>query len=136
MNNSRLLEQPEEPTMTRDRARKTLAIIRFVNGVAALFAPRLVAKVLGVDPDKNPAVLYVLRMFGVRTAIIGAELWLAEGEELEKASRTAVVIHASDTAAAVIAGFGHQLSPRHAATTTLISSVNTGLAIVAATSDK
>jgi len=122
--------------MTRDRARKTLAVIRLVNGVAALFAPRLVARILGIDPDKNPAVLYLLRMFGVRTAIIGAELFVAEGEQLEKAVRTGIVIHASDTAAAMIAGFRHQLSPRHAATTTLISSINTGLAIVAATSEK
>jgi hypothetical protein len=81
-------------------------------------------------------VLYVLRMFGVRTAIIGAELLVAEGEQLEKAVQTGIVIHASDTVAALIAGFRHQLSPRHAATTTLISSINTGLAIVAATSEK
>ena len=123
-------------TITRDRARKTLGIIRLVNGVAALFAPRLVAKILGVDPDKSPAVLYVLRMFGVRTAIIGAELLMAEGEELDKAVRTGIAIHASDTIAAMIAGFRHQLSPRHAATTTLISSINTGLAIVAAKAEK
>jgi hypothetical protein len=123
-------------TITRDQARKALATIRLVNGVAALFAPRLVAKILGVDPDKSPAVLYVLRMFGVRTAIIGVELFVAEGDNLEKAVRTGIAIHASDTMAAIIAGFRHQLSPRHAATTTLISSINTGLAIVAATSDK
>jgi len=121
---------------TRDRARKALATIRIVNGAAALFAPRLVARILGVDPDTSPAVLYVLRMFGVRTLVIGMELLVSEGEQLEDALRVGVAIHASDTAAAVIAGFRHQLPGRHAATTTLISSINTGLAIVAATPEK
>jgi hypothetical protein len=121
---------------TRDRARKALATIRIVNGAAALFAPRLVAKILGVDPDTSPAVLYVLRMFGVRTLVIGMELLASEGEQLEDALRVGVAIHASDTVAAVIAGFRHQLPARHAATTTLISSINTGLAIVAARPEK
>ncbi|HEY2301781.1 MAG TPA: hypothetical protein VGH66_07800 [Acidimicrobiales bacterium] len=123
-------------TISRDRARTTLAAIRLVNGVAALFAPRLVARILGVDPAKSPAVLYVLRMFGVRTAVIGLELLVSEGEHLEDALRVGIAIHASDTIAAIIAGFRHQLPARHAATTTLISSINTGLAIVAATAEK
>jgi hypothetical protein len=110
--------------------------IRIVNGAAALFAPRLMAKILGVEPDKSPAVLYVLRMFGVRTLVIGTELLVSEGEQLENALRVGIAIHASDTVAAVIAGFRHQLPARHAATTTLISSINTGLAIVAARSEK
>ena len=97
---------------TCDRARHALAAIRIVNGAAALFAPRLVARILGVDPDKSPAVLYVLRMFGVRTLVIGTELLVAEGERLEDALRVGIAIHASDTVAAVIAGFRHQLPAR------------------------
>ena len=122
--------------MTRDQARKALATIRIVNGAAALFAPRLVAKILGVDPDKSPAVLYVLRMFGVRTLVIGWSCWWPKASSSKKPCAVGIAIHASDTAAAVIAGFRHQLPARHAATTTLISSINTGLAIKAATGDK
>jgi hypothetical protein len=55
-----------------DFARITLAGIRLFNGVAALFVPTTLARRLGVDPEANPAALYALPLFGVRTVLIGA----------------------------------------------------------------
>ena len=39
-------------------------------------------------------------MFGIRTIIIGLDLLLLTGEELRRAEKLAVVIHASDTLSA------------------------------------
>jgi len=112
-------------------ARIALAGIRLFNGVAALFFPQILARRLGVDIARNPAILYVFRLFGVRTIIIGAELLSPIPATVAEALRTAVIIHASDTLAAAWAGLQRQLPWRSAITVTLISTINTVLAILA-----
>jgi hypothetical protein len=87
----------------RDLARILLALIRLFNGLAALLAPGILARQVGVDPDANPGVLYVFRMFGVRTVLLGVELLVQTGDRRAEALRRAVIIHASDTLAAVLA---------------------------------
>jgi Animal haem peroxidase len=116
---------------SRSTARYTLAAIRLFNGGAALFAPEKLASRLGADPQANGAVIYVLRMFGIRTVVIGTELLVLRGEALDRCLRKGVLIHASDTVAAAAAGAKGYLPPRTAMLTTLISTVNTGLAIAA-----
>jgi hypothetical protein len=116
---------------THDYARIALAGIRLFNGIAALFAPGALARRLGVDPGSNPAALYVLRLFGVRTVLIGAQLLLRDDGLRAHSLRIAPVIHALDATAAVIAGVQRQLPPRAAATAALISTTNVVLAIVA-----
>ena len=116
---------------SRVTARYALAAIRLVNGGAALFTPEQLAKRLGADPKANGAVVYALRMFGVRTVVIGTELLVLRGEALDRSLRKGILIHASDTVAAAAAGAKGYLPPRTAALTTLISTVNTGLAIAA-----
>ncbi len=75
----------------RDYARILLAGIRLFNGAAALFTPKLLARQFGDNP--NHAVVYALRLFGVRTIIVGIEL-LAPDEELRaSALRYAIPIH-------------------------------------------
>lgn len=113
----------------RDYARILLAGIRLLNGTAALFAPKLLARQFGDNP--NSAIIYVLRLFGVRTIIAGIEL-LAPDEELRaSALRYAIPIHASDTLSAALAGIQGQLPARVSIMLTTISGVNTVLAIVA-----
>jgi len=113
----------------RDYARILLAGIRLFNGVAALFPPKLLARQFGDNP--NHAVVYALRLFGVRTIIVGIEL-LAPDEELRaSALRYAIPIHASDTLSAALAGIQGQLPSRTSIMLTAISGVNTALAIVA-----
>jgi hypothetical protein len=114
-----------------DYARITLAGIRLFNGVAALFVPATLARQLGVDPAANPAALYALRLFGVRTVLIGAQLLLRDGGVRAHSLRVAPAIHAIDASAALIAGGRGQLPQRAATTAAVISSVNTLLAIVA-----
>jgi hypothetical protein len=114
-----------------DYARIALASIRLFNGIAALFVPATLARRLGVDPETNRAALYVLRLFGVRTILIGAQLLLLNEGLRAHSLRVAPVIHAVDAAAALIAGERGYLPLRAATTAALISTVNTGLAVVA-----
>src|SRR5437762_8290283 len=86
-----------------DYARVLLACIRLLNGGAALLVPGFLARRIGVDPDANPGIVYVFRMFGIRTVLIGAELLVQTGDRRQEAVRRAVVIHASDTVAAFLA---------------------------------
>ena len=112
-------------------ARVALAAIRVVNGSAALVAPALLARSLGVRSDDNQAVQYVFRMFGIRTVVIGLQLLVPEGELRQASVRTAPLIHASDTAAAALAGITRQIPARPALIVTSISALNTALALTA-----
>ena len=58
----------------RERSHLLLGGIRLVNGAVALLVPEAAARRLGTDPEANPAPLYPLRTFGVRTVILGGEL--------------------------------------------------------------
>lgn len=116
---------------THDVARILLAGIRLFNGTAALVAPRELARRLGVDPDLNPGVLYFIRLFGVRTVIIGAELLVRRGERRAEALKLGILIHASDTLAAAMAASSGRLPSGDGRTITIISAVNTALAIYA-----
>jgi hypothetical protein len=113
-----------------DYARIALACIRLFNGGTALLAPGFLARQIGVDPDANPGVLYVFRMFGVRTVFIGADLLLKTGERRRDALREAMVIHASDTLAAFLAARSGRI-PRGGRVIVGISALNTVLAIIA-----
>src|SRR3954465_3646808 len=79
---------------TRDLARIALAGIRLFNGTAALVAPDELARRLGVDPDQNPGVLYFIRLFGIRTVLIGAELLVRRGERLDEAGKLGTLVPA------------------------------------------
>jgi hypothetical protein len=113
-------------------ARVALAAIRIVNGSAALAAPELLARNLGVRRADNQAVQYVFRMFGIRTVVIGLQLLLPEGELRRASVRTAPIIHASDATAAALAGITRQIPARAALIATSISALNTALALTAA----
>ena len=114
----------------RDYARVLLAAIRLLNGSLALLVPGFLARQIGVDPDANPGILYVFRMFGIRTVLIGAELLLQTGDRRAEAVRRAVVIHASDTLAAFLATLSGTF-PRKSRTIVWISALNTLLAVLA-----
>ena len=111
-------------------ARQVLAAVRIVNGALGLFAPRFLLRRLAVDPERDRSGVYPFRMFGVRTIVLGAELLLVDGEERRRATRLAVLIHATDTLSAITAGIRGDLPRRAAVTATLVSAGNTVLAIL------
>ena len=113
----------------RDYARLLLAGIRLLNGVLALFTPSLLARRFGDRP--NAPVIYALRLFGVRTIIIGIQLLISDEAQRATALQYAIPIHASDTVAAALAGVQGQLPPRAAILLTALSGFNTTLAVLA-----
>ena len=114
----------------REPARILLACIRLLMGLLGLLAPGIPARQIGVDPNANPGILYVFRMFGIRTVLIGAELLMQTGDRRAEALRRAVVIHASDTLAAYLASRSAYF-PKKGRIIIWISAFNTLLAIIA-----
>ena len=113
-------------------ARYTLGGIRVVNGALALVAPAVIQKRLGDPvPDRNAAAIYGLRLFGVRTVVLGADLIRLRGKALRHAVRAAPLIHASDTATVLMLHHNKQLPPEMARPLALISGLNTVLAVTA-----
>jgi hypothetical protein len=117
--------------VTSDVARKSLALIRIVNGVAGLLAPELLLRRLGVNTTTDRAGTYPFRMFGIRTILIGLDLLLLRGDELRRAEKLAVLIHATDTVSAAVTAARGDLPRKQGLVATGISAVNTGLAVVA-----
>jgi hypothetical protein len=108
-----------------DSARVALACVRLVNGTIGLVKPEFLARKLGPDPVESPALLYALRMFGVRTVVIALDMLRREPAAL----RTAVHIHASDTVAAAL--LARRLPRERGALIVAISAANTVLALLA-----
>jgi hypothetical protein len=103
-----------------------------VNGALGLLAPALIQRRLGdLAPERNAAAIYGLRLFGVRTVLIGLDLFRLTGPALDNALRSAVLIHASDTATVLTLRRRKVLSPELTRPLALISGLNTGLAVTA-----
>jgi hypothetical protein len=114
-----------------DVARCLLGGIRLVNGALGLLAPGVVIRRLG-DDGPNPAAVYGLRMFGIRTVVLGADLLLLRRPARDRAVRAAVLVHASDTATVLQLWRSGQLPAATARPLALISGLNTALATTAA----
>ncbi|MDX8142549.1 hypothetical protein SK854_10515 [Lentzea sp. BCCO 10_0061] len=115
-----------------DVTRTALACVRIFNGALGLVAAERMAKSLGDELGDDKRFVYPARMFGIRTLVLGVDLLtLKSGDaNARRVLRQAVLIHATDTAAAVYAGKRGELPARAAKLTTIISAVNTGLAVV------
>ena len=114
------------------RSGQILAVVRIVNGTLGLLAPQVLLRRLSPDDQAARAGMYPFRMFGIRTILLGIELLTADDASRRRLTRLAILIHASDTVSAVVSGIRGDLPPRAAVATTLISSGNTALAILAA----
>ena len=112
-------------------ARVALAGVRLFNGGAALVTPRMFAQRLGRESDADGAAVHALRMFGIRTVLIGLDLLSRDPGVRRHALRFAVLIHASDTVSAAMAGWNRQLPARAAKLATAVSAANVVLALIA-----
>ena len=113
---------------TARAARTALGVVRIVNGALGLLAPQVLVRRLGDETGgQNAAAVYGLRLFGVRTVLIGADLLRLRGAELERAVARGVLIHASDTATAAALFRAGRVPPPVVA----ISALNTVLAVTA-----
>jgi hypothetical protein len=113
-------------------ARFALGGVRLIAGTTGLLAPAMIIRRFGDgEPSANAAAIYGLRLFGVRTVLIGADLFRLHGRDLDRALRAAPLIHASDTATVLALQRNRQLSPERARPLALISGLNTVLAVTA-----
>jgi hypothetical protein len=119
------------PRSTREVPWVALGAIRVVNGALALVAPKTLMTRLGVDAANNRAAVYGLRMFGIRTMLIGLDLLTGDEEVRGRTVRRAPLIHGCDTASAVVAGLRGDLPRRAAVLATAISGINLVLALLA-----
>ena len=116
--------------MLSGSARVALAGIRILNGAAGLFAPGMLARRLDVEQAAGP-MAYPFRMFGIRTVLIGSDLLARDPAVRRHAVRAAIVVHASDTVCAYVAGATGALPRKAARTATAISALNVVLALLA-----
>jgi hypothetical protein len=116
-------------TSRADLPRVLLAGVRLTMGTAGLLAPGLVIRRLDIDPAAQPGMRYPLRMFGIRTVLIGADLLAGNGRRREHAERVAPVVHGSDTVSAFLAWRRGDLPGRAGGMATAISAVNLALSL-------
>jgi hypothetical protein len=112
---------------------KALAGIMLVNGTLGVLAPRFLIRSLGVKPELEPAMIYVFRMFGIRTVLIAVDL-VRLPDQRGRSLREGIVVHATDAGAALTAAALGQLPGRRGLLVASISVVNTALAILGARS--
>ena len=108
-------------------ARTLLGTIRLGLGATALVAPHVLAKRLAPADEPRPALLYALRLFGIRNLVIGRDLLRGD----ERAIAAAPLIHATDTCAAALLATSGSLPRRRGVLVTALSAGNTVLALLA-----
>ena len=85
----------------------------FVNGSLGILAPRFLIRSLGVKPDLEPGMIYVFRMFGIRTLFIAIDL-VRRPDERQRSMREGIIVHATDASVALTAAMLGQLPARPA----------------------
>jgi hypothetical protein len=111
-------------------ARKALGAIRLTLGALALTMPQVLVRRFSERSENATAATYAFRMFGIRTIIIGLELLMLKGAELQRVSNIAPVIHGSDTVAAFLAARSGRLPKSMGVMLVAVSAINTLLSLI------
>lgn len=111
-------------------AKQLLALIRIVNGALALVAPDVLGKRLQANTKTSPGFGYAFRLFGVRTVLLGVQLWRAPDDPNNHVVREALLVHASDTVAATVVYRRGELPKKGALMAITASAINTVLALI------
>lgn len=98
-----------------EQARQLIVGLRIAIGSAFWLAPRRTCQVLGVDADDNPALPFLVRLFGSRDVAMGAALADAKGAARARQLRWGMVVDATDGLAALAGAARGYLRPRGAA---------------------
>jgi uncharacterized protein YjeT (DUF2065 family) len=116
---------------TGQAARIALGVVRLLNGSLALFAPDVLGRRLGVQTSTSPGLGYGLRLFGVRTVLLGLRLLRAHDQPGTPVVREALVVHTADTAAAAVVLARGELPATGARLAVAASAINIMLAVIA-----
>ena len=110
---------------------QSLAGVRIAIGIGALVAPRLIAKLFGFDPEKNPQSSYFARLFGIRDIVLGVGTLRTTGPSRRLWWQLGIATDATDVASAVL---GHKDGSMSTVTTALAAgtaAMATGLGVAA-----
>ncbi|HEX8204852.1 MAG TPA: hypothetical protein VF587_02210 [Solirubrobacteraceae bacterium] len=81
---------------------RTFALMRVVVGGQSWIAPRLSARMVGLDTERNPQAAYWTRLFGIRDVVLGVAALQTEGDARRRIIRLTAACDAADAAAAVL----------------------------------
>ena len=125
-----------EISITPAQARSTLVGIRTGIGIGGLLAPRLTAKLFGIDAAANPAAIYMGRLFAARELFMVAPFFMEDAEELQAfALEAGVVVDGVDVVSALAAGATKTLPKRAAFMAAVTAAAAVGLGILAQQDD-
>jgi hypothetical protein len=93
----------------RDTAVNAIAISRIAVGTGAWLTPNLSGRLFGLDPEGNPQLPYVGRLFGARDVALGAGTLRSPRKARDAWLTAGLGCDVADVAAGVLAGARGQL---------------------------
>jgi hypothetical protein len=102
----------------RDKAKDAVAISRIAVGAGTYLMPNLSGRLFGLDPEGNPQLPYIGRLFGARDVVLGAGVVRSSRKQKDAWATAGFACDVADVAAGAIAGARGQLPPAAAALVT------------------
>ena len=81
---------------------RTFALMRVLVGGQTYLAPKLSARLVGLDPDDNPQAAYWARLFGIRDVVLGVAALQTEGQARKRIVQLTAACDAADLASSVM----------------------------------
>ena len=100
-----------------DTTRKSIGTLSIWLGTGALFAPRRLARVLGVRSaatDTDVALPLLVRLMAARNITLGAALLLVPVSQARRTTQVTLLLTGLDAAAVLVARRGGDVAPRSA----------------------
>jgi hypothetical protein len=113
----------------KEAAVNAIAIGRIAVGAGTWLTPNLAGRLFGLDPDGNPQLPYVGRLFGARDVALGAGTLRSPRKQKDLWVTAALACDVADMAAGVLAGARGQLPASSAA---LVSTTAAAFAVAGA----
>jgi Domain of unknown function (DUF4267) len=102
----------------RDKVKDAVAISRIAVGAGTWLTPNLSGRMFGLDPEGNPQLPYVGRLFGARDVALGAGVLRSSRKQKDAWLTAGLACDVADVAAGAIAGARGTLPPAAAALVT------------------
>jgi hypothetical protein len=110
----------------RDKAKDAVAIGRIVVGASAYLTPNLSGRLFGLDPEGNPQLPYIGRLFGARDVVLGVGVLRSSKKQKDAWATAGLACDVADVGAGALAGLRGQLPPAAAA---LVTATAAGFAV-------
>lgn len=115
---------------------KSIVGVRAAIGIGAWLAPRFSGRLFGLDPEANPQLPYLGRLFGARDAALAFGLSANSGAQRMQWLRIGLACDLADAVAGALAGRSGELPPRAAALVTGTALLAAGLGVAALRSEQ